>query len=145
MYIQQVNGCQNSNYTNFGTFYYDNLFTIERRVGNEWAQGVRKSIPRLNQLAQDVNIYIESKKNFNSKTEDGGLEIHVFEKTPNNIKNPLRRLFYAPAWETGHLKRQDIGDGESIADKIVNEAITLKESLQKNLSSGTPKSDEISD
>ena len=129
MLVQSIN---NNKTISFGELYA-NIPRIKRKVGVKWAKGLEESLPRLLELAQDVEIFISPLKE-RPEIENHGLNIQVYEKFPN-FKNPIKRLkfIWNSEHDTVHLKNREIREDENIADKIVQYVTDSKKFLQERI------------
>ncbi len=133
MLVQPVNNSQNNRSTNFCALY-TNIPKIERKVGEKWANGINESLPRLCELAKDVDIFISPWKD-DPEIDKHGLDIQVYEKCPDFIKNPIKilKFIWNARYDVVHLKNREIREDENIADKIVQYVTDSKKFLQERI------------
>lgn len=137
----QVQRCNNSQANPNFTALYINPDKIEKAIGKRYAKHAIDVMPKLEKLAQDVNIRVLPyfDKNHPKRISSYGFKYIISKIEPEQpkIKNPIKRFFHDlfMSKEMPNIEKKMyfdlVPDNESIADYIVEEVIRLKDKFVK--------------
>ena len=139
MQVQRCNNCQaNPNFTAL----YISPDKIEKTIGKRYAQQAIDAMPRLEKLAQDVDISVLPNFSMSNpeKIQYHGFKCIVSKMVPeqSKIKNPIKRFFhdlFMPNDMTPKVDKtmffDNVPDNKSIADSLVEGATSLKDKFVK--------------
>lgn len=138
MQVQRCNSCQaNPNFT----AVYINPDKIEKTIGKRYAQHALDAMPKLEKLAQDVDIRVlpHFDMNYPKRISTYGFQYIISKIEPEQpkIKNPIKRFFHNlfMSKEMPNIEKKMyfdlIPDEESIADYIVKDVTKLKDKFVK--------------